>query len=231
MFKRNHLYTAVVVGALATCSSLTMAQETVNSTATVIVQNAFTLAETTPIDFGTLRVTQGAAQTVTAGSATLTYVTIPGDGSPVTTQTGTTAGGSASTDGQTSSIVDGAPAEYAITGAAPFTALTISVGTGADEALTAAATNRITGMNDTNLVTPGGSASEFFTLYAAATDVYVVGGANDGDQYNATTPNLTTDTNGDVGFTVGGILAYNGAATASPRDGTYTGSYSITVSY
>ena len=231
MFKRNHIYSVVVVGALAASSSVTLAQETVNSTATVTVQNAFNLDEVSTIDFGTLKVTQGAAQTLTAGSATLTYVTIPGDGSPVTTQQGTTAGGAAATDGQTSSIVDGTPGEYSITGAAPFTALTISTGTGEDQALTAAATDRLTGMNEATLTTPGGGTDEFFTIYAASTDVYVVGGANDGDQYDVATPNLITDATGSVGFTVGGILAYNGAATAAPRDGVYTGTYTLTVSY
>lgn len=231
MFKRNHIYSVVVVGALAASSSVTLAQETVNSTATVTVQNAFNLDEVSTIDFGTLKVTQGAAQTVTAGSATLTYVTIPGDGSPVTTQQGTTAGGAAPTDGLTSSIVDGTPGEYAITGAAPFTALTITTAAGEDEQLTANAADRLTGMNGATLTTPGGAASEFFTIYAASTDVYVVGGANDGDQYDATTPNLITDATGSVGFTVGGILAYNGAATAAPRDGVYTGTYTLTVSY
>lgn len=230
MFKRNQISTIVVAGLLTVSASNVFAQQDAGGTATVTVQNSFTFNNPTPIDFGTLRVTQPAAQVVTAGSATPAFVTIPSDGTPVTVTNGTAA--SATDNATINSIVDGAPAEFTITDAAPFTDLQITMdATGIPLDLTAAGTPSVEGVNGVEVRQAGDTSDNYFIIYALPSEITVVGGNNDGDPYNNTTPNLRTDGTGAVGFLLGARLAYNGAATSSPSDGAFTGTYTVEVSY
>lgn len=217
MFKRNHISVAVAATALLT-SSVAFAEQ-VTSTATVTVQNAFTLAEVAPLNFGTLRVTQEATQ----ATATPAFISLPVDGSAMIPTAGN-AGGSIT------AITQGTIAEYAITNAAPFTNLSVTVASENNQ-LASSTAGALVGVNGSTLVTAGGGATEFFTIYAYVGDTNIVGGANDGDPLSATADNLRTDAAGSVGLQLGGILAFNPAAGVSPNDGVFSGAYTLEVTY
>jgi hypothetical protein len=219
MFKRNHISVALAATALLT-SSVAFAEQ-VTSTATVTVQNAFTLAEVAPLNFGVLRVTQEDAQSTSAA-----FITLPVDGSAMVA----TAGTGGATAGSITAITQGTIAEYAITNAAPFTNLSVTVGAENNQ-LGANTGGALVGVNGSDLVTAGGAAAEFFTIYAYVGDTRIVGGANDGDELELTADNLRTDAAGSVGLRLGGILAFNPAADVSPSDGVFSGSYTLEVTY
>jgi hypothetical protein len=204
MFKRKNLYTALVASSALLLSAAASA-ETTPGTASIQITNAFSLVETTPIDFGNIQVandTDGA----TTGVVT---VTIPGNANPMTL-------GNAATPAEANGniLTQGTPGLFDITGAAPFTALNIQFPTSFEL---------------TNSTAPP-STPAFSVLLAEAT-TFVVGGANDGVLYNDTTPNLTTDGTGAVGFSLGGVLTTDATATAVYADGTYSGSYTMEVIY
>ncbi len=106
---------SIVIGSIlfAGASSLALA-ETVNTTATVTVQNAFNLLEATPFDLGTIRATADPAGTETA------TVLVPADGS---SPTAATSGAPAAV----SILTAGSPATYTIDSAAGFTSLTLTL--------------------------------------------------------------------------------------------------------
>lgn len=228
MFKRNHISVALAATALLT-SSVAFAEQ-VTSTATVTVQNAFTLAEVAPLNFGTLRVTQPAAQ----GTATPAFITLPVDGSAMVATGGTEAVAATPAGADNASITaitQGTVAEYAISNAAPFTSLSVTLdATGTNEVGTTVATS-LDGVNGATMVTAGGGATEFFTIYADVTDTLIVGGSNDGLALSTAASNLRTDGTGAVGLQLGGVLAFNPAAAASPNDGVFTGTYTLEVTY
>jgi hypothetical protein len=234
MFKRNHISVAIAATALLT-SSVAFAEQ-VTSSATVTVQNAFNLAEVAPLNFGVLRVTQPAAQVNggIAGSERPAYISLPVDGSAMVTTGGTeavTAVPALSDNASITAITQGTVAEYAITNAAPFSNLRVILDiNGVDEETTVINTS-IDGVNGARLVTAGGGATEFFTVYADVTDTLIVGGANDGVRLTNAATNLRTDGTGSVGLQLGGVLAYNPAAAGSPNDGVFTGSYTLEVTY
>jgi hypothetical protein len=217
MFKRNHISVAIAATALLT-SSVAFAEQ-VTSTATVTVQNAFTLAEVAPLNFGTLRVTQELAQT----AATPAFISLPVDGSAMLPTAG-------DNGGSITAITQGTIAEYAITNAAPFTNLSVTVTSQANQ-LTVSTSGALVGVNGSTLVTAGGGAAEFFTIYAYVGDTNIVGGANDGDALSASADNLRTDAAGSVGLQLGGVLAFNPLAGVSPSDGVFSGSYTLEVTY
>jgi hypothetical protein len=204
MFKRNHLSTAVLAATLAVGSTAVVAQENVTSTATVTVQNAFTLTEVAPINFGTLRVSQDAVATTTDAA---TY-TVPADGSPATVS-------NEAGEAEITALVAGTPGEYAITNAAPFTVVTISD-------------------YDTNITLANASAPSTapgFTVTFADATTQIVGGANDGETLDAGTTDLQTDVNGEVGFILGGVLTTEPDNVNAYIDGAYVGNYTLTVEY
>ncbi|MFT6330211.1 MAG: hypothetical protein ACJAYN_002151 [Bermanella sp.] len=225
MFKRNHINVAIAATALLTSSAAFA--ETVTSTASVTVQNAFTLAEVAPLNFGALRVTQGAAQDPVLPA----FITLPVDGSAMVPTGGQTNGGTASTDANMTAITQGSIAEYAISNAAPFTNLTVTVASGASATAASGIAGTITGVNGATMVTAGGGTNESFIIYATVADTLIVGGANDGIALNATASNLRTDAAGTVGLQLGGVLAFNPLAATSPNDGVYNGSYTLEVAY
>jgi hypothetical protein len=230
MFKRNQLTTILAATALLSFSGISAAQETTTGEVSVTVSNGFALDSTDNINFGTIRATALAGTDETDRP----FIAISGAGV-------VTAGGGDA--GTMSSIIDGAPARFDISGAAPFTNLTLAflsdsthvpfnaagvvtgrhgiVGMGA----TALATSAI------ELATAGGIASDVLFFSAEVSQTQIIGGLNDGDAYNTTTANLRTDEFGAVGLFIGGNLYLDDQATVSPSDGLYTAAYEITVSY
>jgi len=214
---------------IALCAGLAGAQETQTSTATVTIQNAFDLAEDAALNFGTVRATQTVVDAVDndASGGVLTPsqtsgagIRIKADGTAAeqVAQVGVSQGAGVNagdTDGSISSVVSiivaGAPGEYSITNAAAFTNLRI-----------------LDPEDTTELTSPSVPADSKFDLDIDYADMIIVGGGNDGDVVNGT--NLLTDGAGAVGFRVGGELTIDAAAT-TVRDGAYTGTYTITVSY
>ena len=231
MFKRNHISVAIAATALLT-SSVAFAEQ-VTSTATVTVQNAFNLAEVAPLNFGVLRVTQPAAQinTGVAGALRPAFISLPVDGSAMVPTGGTAAVTTPADDASITAITQSSVAEYAITNAAPFTNLSVTLVAGGVNELSTVVATSIAGVNGATLVTAGGGATEFFTIYADVTDTLIVGGANDGVRLTDAATNLRTDGTGAVGLQLGGTLAYNPAAATSPNDGVFTGSYTLEVTY
>jgi hypothetical protein len=214
MFKRNHIYIALVATSLSLGASQAFAQETVNSVATVSVSNAFTLQEVAPINFGTIRVASNLDTSdddgttgIDATTGALVQVFANGNPSLLTDDVQT------ESVATVTEILPGAPAEYAITGAAPFSALNVTL------------------PSNVNLVNPA-SPGAIFILSFQADNFEIVGGTNDGDAYDTTaTSNLVTDATGAVGFLMGGQIATGIAAEADFGDGAYTGSYEVVVSY
>ncbi|MFC4699870.1 hypothetical protein ACFO4O_06860 [Glaciecola siphonariae] len=204
MFKRKNLHIALVASSALLLSAAASAETTPGS-ASIIVTNAFSLVETTPIDFGNIQVATD-VDNATTGEVT---VTIPGNANPMTL-----ANASTPAEANGNILTQGTPGLFNITGAAPFTALTINFPAAFDL---------------TNTTAPPSTPAFEVTLAAATT--FVVGGAEDGNVYDAATPNLTTDGTGAVGFNLGGVLTTDATATAVYADGTYSGSYTMEVVY
>jgi hypothetical protein len=106
MFKRNQIQKSLVVAGVTLASFAAFSQQNETTTASVTVQNAFTLTEVTGLSFGTITASQ-----VSGASS----IEINADG---------TAG---DTDGTGIRILaPGSAATYTIAGAAPFTDLKVS---------------------------------------------------------------------------------------------------------
>jgi hypothetical protein len=201
MFKRNQVYTAVAAASLLAVSASSLA-ESVNSTATVTVQNTFNLLEVAPISFGTIRAVGDAT-----GGTNIATLTVKADGSvePVV-EAGVA---------KITVLAPGARGEYSVDGAAAFTDLDIVFPSAA--------------INMANASAPPGSARfEITTNWEAE----VIGGANDGDvfasknlQTDATGAvgfyvggEITTDTR-------------TSGQTGIYFEGDYTAAYTIEVNY
>ena len=113
--------TKIMALALTTCSLLAFttdaqAQEAINSNASVVVQNAFTLVENNALDFGTIvafgdGTGAGAAATLaidTAGGATITN-------------------GGGATDDRIVELIAGNQADFTISAAAPSTVMNVTI--------------------------------------------------------------------------------------------------------
>lgn len=120
MFKHNKILTALfaasIIGVAATAQA-----ETVTGTASLTVQNAFSLVETTQLSFGTITVAAATGTHASADNATM--VLSPEGGTPVITN-------AAATGGAIGSIVAGTPATFDVSGAAPFTDLVVTMTAG-----------------------------------------------------------------------------------------------------
>lgn len=209
MFIKNSVKLAVVAVSVMSAASAVVAQETISSTATVTISNAFTLAEVTPLTFGSFRLSASSGSTDTA------TIEVANDGTTEVTATGNTSG---------TVLTDGTLGEYTISGAAPFTNLVLANdGTNVE----------LDSSNGTSVAlnTPSDNGTDF-VMTIPLTKTLVVGGANDGATIT-TSGNVQTDTTGAVGFRIGGELAYDPASATNetPADGVYTGSYTLTVSY
>lgn len=152
------------------------------------------------MDFGTVRATADATNV-----ANFALLVLAPDG---TMTPGAAVGTSALT-----SLTAGSAAEFAITGAAAFTNLTVTYPT-----------------NDADVLTTAGAPplSPNFTM--TAWNGTVVGGANDGA---AATNNVQTDNAGAVGIRVGTTLKTDstGTNTGAYIDAAYTTAYSFDISY
>jgi hypothetical protein len=222
MFKRNQITTGLAISAVLLASSAAVNAEITNGSATVTVQNAFTLTSTTPIDFGVLRVSQTGVHNVATPSRTTLNV----DG----TQTGQ--GGDAAANGSLTVITSGTPGRIDVTNAAPFTNLTVLLDSttplgfdGAAEVLA------FEGINEVDLTTAGAGTSDKFVMFVNETDTRIEGGTSNGVAYTSGSPNLRTDGTGAVGLSFGGTLVYQFDSVVSPADATYSGNYAVTVNY
>ncbi|MCP4320540.1 MAG: hypothetical protein GY787_01515 [Alteromonadales bacterium] len=180
-------------------SASTFAQ-TVNSTVTVGVQNAFTVTETTPLDFGTVRAT---ADATNAANFALLVLSPNGTYTP-----GAAVGASA-----ISSLVPGTAGEFAISGAASFTNLTVTYP-----------------VDDADVLTTAGAPplSPNFTI--VSWNGIVVGGSNDGA---VATNNVQTDNTGAVGIKIGATLKTDKTTTNTGAyiDAPYSAAYTFDISY
>jgi len=208
MFKRNQFYIALVATSLSLVASQALAQETVSSTATVTVSNAFTLQEVAAIDFGTVRLNY--AHDGTNNFTTSAAMTINADGSPATFVIGVD--GTGTSEASFTEILPGTPAEYSISAAAPFTAVSV-------QSLPTATL--------TNPASPGATLA----LTVGTTNFEIVGGTNPGDPYTqGAASNMITDATGSVGFLMGGTITTL-ATDVTYGDGAYSGTYSVVVEY
>ena len=208
MFKRNQFYIALVATSLSLVASQALAQETVSSTATVTVSNAFTLQEVAAIDFGTVRLNY--AHDGTNDFTTSAAMTINADGSPATFVIGVD--GTGTSEASFTEILPGTPAEYSISAAAPFTAVSV-------QSLPTATL--------TNPASPGATLA----LTVGTTNFEIVGGTNPGDPYTqGAASNMITDATGSVGFLMGGTITTL-ATDVTYGDGAYSGTYSVVVEY
>jgi spore coat protein U-like protein len=181
--------TAVIAFSLTTNSA--QAQETVSSTATVVVQNAFTLTEVSGLDFGTIVALRDGA-----GGGAVSNIVVGAEAANATTVTN--AGGA--NDDRIIELTAGDRAEYAISAALPSTTFSIILPS-TPVALNCAACS---------------GAQEDFTVNSFVDD-----GA-DGT--------VTTDGTGAASFFVGAQLD-TVSGTATYEDGTYSGTYDVTVTF
>ena len=110
MFKRNQIQKTIIVAGVTLSSCVAFAQQTETTTATVTVQNAFTLTEVAGLSFGTI--------TASAISGATSSIVLLADG---------TAGTSPDSGDGIRVLAPGTPASYTIAAAAPFTDLKASV--------------------------------------------------------------------------------------------------------
>jgi len=201
----------IAIALLAAGATQATAKETVNSTATVKVQNAFDLAENTGLDFGTLRVT---ADTGTAkATAVAATVTVKSDGS------GTTAANpSGSVLASAQVIAEGSPATYTVTKVAPFSKMVITFPA-----------------DDSVILSAASAPNETSKFTLSGFEAYVTSGANANTAYDTGTSNLAADVDGTVTFAVGATLNTDKRGTEGAItqyiDGDYTGKYDIIVAY
>ncbi|GLR70669.1 DUF4402 domain-containing protein [Agaribacter marinus] len=203
MFKRNQLYVSLFATSMLLGSVSVMAQETAPGDATVTVQNTFDIAQVSGIDFGTVRATVDSDATDDAGSVHVSTLPLDTQGAHGTI---TTAGGATTTSSITV-LATGAAGEFAITNAAPFTAINITAPAAFD------------------LV--NGSGSPTTAVFGVGTFTFrETGAVADGTA-------VTTDINGEINFTMGASLSTddNAATRTNYIDGAYTGTFTLQVAY
>lgn len=203
---------AVPITALAVGAPLTLsAEETVSGTATVRVNNAFTLAVTNGFNFGSLRVSQPQAQTAVPASITLDpqgnlQSPIPGDNGAIITS------------------VDATGAQAAVltvNNAAPSTNLRISVDSGQVD-LNGTAAGTVLRLNPPSPI----DTEDYFEIATEVTNTEV-----NGNNINTDGNNLLTDNTGALEIRLGAKLNYNLAATSNPNNVVYTGNFTVTLQY
>lgn len=116
MLKRNKIFLAMLASSVVVSASA-FAEESVSSTATITVQNAFDLVEVTPMSFGTITV---ATPGLDSGATDGANITLKGDGTSVIDDKTV-----ATTGGSIRSLVEGTPATFEISNAAGFSGMDI----------------------------------------------------------------------------------------------------------
>jgi hypothetical protein len=219
MFKRNQFYAAVTAVSLSTLSVGVFSQEVEEGSASVQVSNAFVLQQTAGLNMGTFvvdyQLTDSTAPFTTAGA-----INLKGDGSY--DDVVESAGGGTGDIAELTLIAPGSPGTFQVSGAAPNTPLTVEFETG----VTLARIGNLAVVFEL----------EVLNSYTAANEdhIQVLDGPGAGQVYTGT--NLITDATGAVNFAYGGTLSlpldYEAVAGANPyTDGTYSGTYDVTVSY
>jgi hypothetical protein len=187
--------------ALMFTSSAAFAESVTTATVTATVQNAFTLVETTPLDFGTVRAVADNTGALNIAILTLT----PAGAITPTAGVGTSA---------MTSLSGGTAGVFTVTGAASFTNLTVTFP--ADFTLT-------------NGTAPPGSP--VFDILQADWVGTIVGGANDGVTYAAGNmqTDVTGAVALNVGTKLKTDSAVG--TTGQYLDAAYTGTYTMDISY
>lgn len=205
MLKYNTLYKPVLAMTLI-AAAMSAGAETASTSASVTVQNTFTLSKVADLSFGTLRVTQdidGTTDALTSGAG----VRLLADGSGSTEISAVVSAGSPTS--QVSVITPGSPAEFSISGAAANTALSLVINTAEElEALS--------------------DSTATFDLTFAASDYRVVNSDTTEVPYNGI--NLVTDAAGLVGFKMGGSLVVI-ETIDGVDDGDYIATFDVEVNY
>lgn len=203
MFKRNQLYVSLFATTMVLGTGTAMAQESVSSSASIVVQNAFDLTEVAPLDFGTVRATVDSDPLDDSGSVSVASFSLGPDGAVSSVSL---AGGS-TTVASLSVIANGTPAEFAVANASPFTTINIQAVSAFDLVNTSAA--------------PGTA------VFGVSNVIFREVGAT------ANGSTITTDISGTGGFTLGADLSTddNAAAQTNYSDGTYSGSFVMQVQY
>jgi hypothetical protein len=203
----NFVKTAVAI-TLAASSMVAVAQ----STASLEIINGFAVQEDAALIFGTIRAAQDLdGGTLTGGNKGAGINILPVVGAAATVSevvVGTIAGGGGDEASSVQSLIDGTPASYTVTGAAPGARMNITLP--AEFQLDDGSTPAF----DVNIVN---------------SDVIIATGPNSTAVYDGT--NAETDGTGSVTFLVGGTLTIDEAITAAIEDGDYTGTYNVVVSY
>jgi len=176
----------------------------ITGNAQVVVLSTITASETASLSFGTIAAFGDGA--VAGNTSTLT-MPADGSGSSVALDAGTVA------DSNIVVIAEGNPGSFEVTGAAPNAVLTVAISGGGVDALT----DPSSATDHTFDFTPSG-------IY------YTTNGS--GNTFTS-----DTDATGNMVFNVGGTLTTNDtgttiAAAGDPYDdATYTGTYTVSISY
>lgn len=176
--------------------------DTFNVTATV--DNAITLTETTPFSIGSIYITAETVQT----AADAALLTIDEAGSATDTATAETAGTSqiVALGGATNGVLS-------ISGAAPFTSITVTPATNTDMSHSSGSPS-----------VPDIVINTINVWDASDTTTTAASGGG--------TMTVTTDAGGAADILVGGVfMAGDNASAAAYEDGTYTGTYDVDVAY
>ncbi|MBU3016728.1 DUF4402 domain-containing protein [Paraglaciecola agarilytica] len=202
MTKMNKI-AAGLAASLLLVSAGQVAAETVQTTATATVQNAFELTSDADLDFGTFRATNDDSGVVVAK---LERPANPAESSVSTNGTGD--------DAIIQSLVEGSPAEYSISGVARFSTLTIEVPDDASVVLEA----------------PGAATTDAKFAVKSFTAYKTSGTPGDIPIDGSFQGTIQADTDGNATFTVGATLETDDT-TLAYSDIAYSGTYEIKVNY
>jgi len=206
MFIKNKVSRLLALSALTAtlATSISTAAETAPGTASILVQNSFTLVQTTPLDFGTV-----VAIADDDAANTLTDVgTLIVDSDGVTADTVTNAGNASIIP-----IVAGTAVTFTVSGASPNTTLTVTL------------------PGSFTLVDGSGTDSKVFTVSTFTTTVTLNGPGNNFAYITDGGGNLVF--NMGATLITDNVQAGSTASAPEPYiDGTtYTGAYTMTVAY
>lgn len=207
----NKIFTkAALAASISLFAFNATAVENVSFNGTVTVQNAFTLTNDTPLNFGTLRAN---ADTAGATEATLEL-------SPNSTAASTIANGANATIAE---LVKGEPATFTVSGVSAFAFLTFDI----DDA-----------EGNITSVSPVPTGAAFFKVTAPSIRVLTGGNANTTlDLTDLTIPagQLQVDGAGEATFSLGATLTTSQNTADSTDsdyiDGDYSGTFALTLEY
>ncbi|WP_189379295.1 hypothetical protein [Thalassotalea profundi] len=200
---KNKISRTLAITAAVSTLALTgnVLAETVNGTASVTVQNGFTLTQTTPLSFGTI-----VALADADGANSSDFATLKVDSDGVTADVVDLSG---ATNASIVPISAGTPGQFTVSGAAPNTVLTI------------------TNPSAFTLSDPSAGDSKIFDVTAFTNDVVTSGSAFTYD--TDATGTLVFNIGATLG--TDNSLAGGTAAPVAYDNVTFTGTYTMTVDY